>query len=106
MKKTPLRNPFKKRKTAAELMGELRPLATEFGVCEAYLVYDGWRNPATDRPEWIKFWFTMYPEYSCREDEFENMLRERFNGQIIPCSARFNTVMWDFARNAYPRLFS
>ncbi len=92
-------NPFKTRRTVAELIEDLRPVAEAYGLPEAYISYDFMRDMATDRPEWV---FVKYPVLgeSLRErnPEFRQELRERFEGQVVPFAIQDNFQNLAFAR--------
>ena len=92
-------DPFKLRRTAAELMEDLRPIAEAYGLPEAYVSYDFMRDIGTDRPEWV---FLKYPvsggSTSERDPEFRLEIRRRFGGAVVPFAIQGNDQNLAFAR--------
>lgn len=92
-------DPFKPRRTAAELIRDLRPVAEAYGLPEAYVSYDFMQDIETDRPEWV---FLKYPAAGGavreRNEEFRRELKERFEGQVVPFAILDNFQNLAFAR--------
>lgn len=93
------RNPFKRRKTVAELIEEVRPIVQAYGIPEAYVSYEFRHDYLTDRPPWIILKYPLVPELSNgRNEDFKDELNERFGDTVTPFAIRTDNDNLDLAR--------
>lgn len=108
MKKPKFTNLFrkKKKKTAAELMAEVRPIAADY-VSEAYVVYDSMRDIRTDTPEFIQIVYSPLFYLTADDlDEFSERMEKEFGTQAVPLSVQPNSRKIQYLRGRnYPKLF-
>ena len=93
------RNPFKRRKTASELIEEVRPFVQAYRIPEAYVSYEFEHDYMTDRPPWIILTYPYVPElYHGRHDEFKADLRAKFGDTVTPFPVYLNDKNLEYVR--------
>ncbi len=100
------RNPFKRRKTAAEIIDTARAIALKYGITEAYYKYDNMCDLETDRPEWIRLTYAFEPPLSFDDNmAFRQELRDALGESIGPFASCHGNQNFTFAKEHYVPLF-
>ena len=100
------RNPFKRRKTAAEIIDTARAIALKYGITEAYYKYDNMCDLETDRPEWIRLTYALEPSLRFEDSlAFRHDLHEALGESIGPFTAFPGDQNFTFAKEHYVPLF-
>ncbi len=101
------RNPFKRRKTAAEIIDTARRIMSEHGITEAYYSYDFMQDPETDKPKCVDTTFIVtYPSSAKQRLALIEDLVDALGDYIYPHPAFIGTDQLAYTRKYHVPLFA